>query len=155
MESASGHKAAAVPLFSHHLYLLLFSVHHASDSRTRKDQNRVIVGVPKESYPGERRVSLVPMVIPNLTKAGFEVVVESCAGEAAGYPDAAYTDKGAKILPDRAAVFGAADVVVQVLCYGSNDVTGKADLPLFLRRPRLIGFLPPLGSVAGVQQITD
>ena len=115
----------------------------------------MIVGVPKESYPGERRVSLVPMVIPNLTKAGFEVVVESCAGEAAGYPDAAYTDKGAKILPDRAAVFGTADVVVQVLCYGSNDVTGKVDLALFRRGQVLIGFLRPFGSAEVVQQIAD
>lgn len=115
----------------------------------------MIVGVPKESYPGERRVSLVPMVIPNLTKAGFEVVVESCAGEAAGYPDVAYTDKGAKIVPDRAAVFGAADVVVQVLCYGSNDVTGKVDLALFRRGQVLIGFLRPFGSAEVVQQIAD
>ena len=91
----------------------------------------MIVGVPKESYPGERRVALVPLVIPNLTKAGLEVVVESGAGEAAGYPDAMYVEKGAKIAPDRAAVFGASDIVVQVLCYGSNDITGKADLPLY------------------------
>ena len=42
-----------------------------------KDESRVIVGVPKESYPGERRVALVPVVIPNLAKAGLEVVVEA------------------------------------------------------------------------------
>ena len=59
----------------------------------------------------------------------------------AGYPDALYVEKGAKILPDRAAVFAAADIVVQVLCYGSNDVTGKADLPLLRRGQVLIGFL--------------
>jgi len=56
----------------------------------------VIVGVPKESYPGERRVALVPAVIPMLAKAGLEVVVESGAGEGAGYPDAAYVEKGGK-----------------------------------------------------------
>ena len=50
----------------------------------------MIIGVPRESYPGERRVGLVPMVIPNLAKAGFEVVVEKGAGVEAGYPDAAY-----------------------------------------------------------------
>jgi len=93
----------------------------------------VIVGVPKESYPGERRVALVPAVIPMLAKAGLEVVVESGAGEGAGYPDAAYVEKGGKILPDRPSVFAAADIIVQVLCYGSNDVTGKADLPLMRR----------------------
>ena len=42
----------------------------------------MIVGVPKESYPGERRVALVPAVIPTLAKAGLEVVVEPGAGEA-------------------------------------------------------------------------
>ena len=67
--------------------------------------NRVIIGVPKEIYPGERRVALVPMVVPILAKAGCEVVIEAGAGEEAGYPDSHYVQKGAKILPDRAAVF--------------------------------------------------
>ncbi|HLW86533.1 MAG TPA: NAD(P) transhydrogenase subunit alpha [Candidatus Sulfotelmatobacter sp.] len=115
----------------------------------------MIVGVPKESYPGERRVALVPVVIPNLAKAGLEVVVEAGAGEAAGYPDSVYVEKGAKILPDRAGVFGAADVIVQVLCYGSNDVTGKADLPLLRRGQVMIGFLRPMGSAEIVQQIAQ
>ncbi|HXC42901.1 MAG TPA: NAD(P) transhydrogenase subunit alpha [Candidatus Dormibacteraeota bacterium] len=113
----------------------------------------MIVGVPKESYPGERRVAIVPAVVPILAKAGFEVVVEVGAGEQAGYPDAAYVDKGAKILPDRASVFSAADVIVQVLCYGSNDVTGKADLPLLRRGQVLIGFLRPFGSADAIQEI--
>jgi len=115
----------------------------------------VIIGVPKESYPGERRVALVPLVIPNLTKAGFEVVVESGAGGAAGYPDALYAEKGAKIVPDRAAVFAQADIVVQVLCYGSNDITGTADLPVMRRGLALIGFLRPFGSVEVIQQIAQ
>ena len=44
----------------------------------------MIVGVPRESFPGERRVALVPATIPNLTKAGLEVVLEAGAGVAAG-----------------------------------------------------------------------
>jgi NAD(P) transhydrogenase subunit alpha len=115
----------------------------------------VIVGVPKESYPGERRVALVPVAVPNLTKAGLEVVIEAGAGDQAGYPDAAYVEKGAKIAPDRAAVFATADIVVQVLCYGSNDVTGKADLPLMRHGQTLIGFLRPIGSLEVVQQIAQ
>jgi len=115
----------------------------------------VIIGVPKESYPGERRVALVPLVIPALAKAGFEIVIEAGAGMAAGYPDALYTEKGAKILPDRAAVFGAAEIVVQILCYGSNDVTGQADLPLMRKGQVLIGFLRPFGSREVVQQIAQ
>jgi H+-translocating NAD(P) transhydrogenase subunit alpha len=115
----------------------------------------VIIGVPKESYPGERRVALVPMVVPNLVKAGFEVVVETGAGVEAGYPDAFYLEKGAKVFTDRATVFANADIIVQVLCYGSNDVTGKADLPLLRRGQVLIGFLRPLGSAEMIQQIAQ
>jgi H+-translocating NAD(P) transhydrogenase subunit alpha len=115
----------------------------------------VIIGVPKESYPGERRVALVPLVVPNLIKAGFEVVVEAAAGVEAGYPDAIYAEKGAKVLSDRAAVFGAADIIVQVLCYGSNDVTGAADVPLLRRDQILIGFLRPFGSKEIIQQIAE
>ncbi len=115
----------------------------------------MIVGVPKESYPGERRVALVPVVVPNLVKAGFEVVVQAGAGVEAGYPDALYVEKGAKVLPTRAELFSAADIVVQVLCYGSNDVTGKADLPLLRRGQLLVGFLRPLGSLEVIQQIAQ
>jgi len=113
----------------------------------------VIVGVPRESFPGERRVALVPMVIPGLAKAGLEVVVEAGAGAEAGYPDAAYEEKGARILGGRAAVFGAADVLIQVLCHGSNDRTGKADLPLLGKDKVLIGFLRPLGSLEMVREV--
>lgn len=113
----------------------------------------MIIGVPKESYPGERRVALVPMVIPTLAKAGFEIIVESGAGVCAEYPDALYTEKGARIVPDRASVFSQADIITQVLCYGSNDINGKADLPLMRKGQVLVGFLRPLGSVEVLQQI--
>jgi NAD(P) transhydrogenase subunit alpha len=113
----------------------------------------MIVGVPREIYPGERRVALVPGVIPSLTKAAMEVVIEAGAGADAGYPDAEYTAKGARVAADRAEVFRTADVIVQVLCYGANDKTGQADLPLLRRDQVLIGFLRPLGSSASVQEI--
>ncbi len=113
----------------------------------------MIVGVPKESYPGERRVALAPAVIPTLVKAGLEIVIESRAGEQAGYPDPLYAEKGAKILPDRESVFSTADIIVQVLCYGANDISGQADLALLRRDQILIGFLRPLGSAESVQHI--
>ena len=113
----------------------------------------MIIGVPKETYPGERRVALVPMVLPVLTKAGFEVLIEGSAGLQAGYPDAQYIDKGAQIVSNRAALFEKSDIVLQVLCYGSNDVTGKDDLPLLRRSQVLIGFLRPFGSREAVSEI--
>lgn len=114
----------------------------------------MIVGVPRETYPGERRVALAPIVLPGLAKAGMEVVVEAGAGVAAGFPDADYAAKGAK-LTDRAQVFASADIITQMLCYGSNDVTGRADLPLFRRDQVLIGFLRPIGSLTTVQEIAE
>jgi NAD(P) transhydrogenase subunit alpha len=113
----------------------------------------MIVGVPRESYPGERRVALVPTVIPHLAKVGLEVAIETGAGVQAGFPDSEYAAKGAKVLAERAEVFRAADIVVQVLCYGSNDQTGRADLPYFRAGQVLIGFLRPLGSLETVSEI--
>jgi NAD(P) transhydrogenase subunit alpha len=113
----------------------------------------MIVGVPKEAFPGERRVALVPVVIPNLLKADFQILMESGAGAGAGYPDADYLEKGAKLAATRAEVFQGADIIVQVLSHGSNDVTGKDDLPLFRRDQAVIGFLRPFGSAASVQEL--
>jgi NAD(P) transhydrogenase subunit alpha len=115
----------------------------------------VIVGVPKEIYPGERRVALTPVVVPMLAKAGLQVAIESGAGAAAGYPDAQYQEKGAKILLDRAAVFAQADIIVQVLSHGGNDKNGANDLPLLRRGQILIGFLRPLASAETVQQVAQ
>jgi NAD(P) transhydrogenase subunit alpha len=113
----------------------------------------MIVGVPREIFPGERRVALVPAVLPNLAKAGMEVIVEAGAGAEAGYPDAEYVAKGAKIAPNRAEVFRLADIVVQVLAHGANDRTGSSDLPLFHSGQILIGFLRPLGAVQSITEI--
>jgi NAD(P) transhydrogenase subunit alpha len=113
----------------------------------------MIVGVPREIFPGERRVALVPAVLPSLAKVGLEVVVEAGAGAQAGYPDADFVAKGAKLAADRTEVFRVADIVVQVLGHGANDRNGSGDLPLFHRDQVLIGFLRPLGSAQSVQDI--
>ncbi|MEK6667055.1 MAG: Re/Si-specific NAD(P)(+) transhydrogenase subunit alpha [candidate division NC10 bacterium] len=113
----------------------------------------MIVGVPKETFPGERRVALVPAVIPTLAKAKWEVLVESGAGDAAFYPDAAYVEKGARIAASRAEVFASADAVFQVLGHGANDKTGRADLPLLRPGQALIAFLRPLGDPRSASEI--
>jgi len=112
----------------------------------------MIVGVPRETFPGERRVALVPGVLPALAKAGMDVMIEAEAGAEAGYLDAEYLEKGAKIA-SRAEVFRAADMVLQVLSHGSNDKTGQADLPLLRRGQALIGFLRPLSESPTVKDI--
>jgi NAD(P) transhydrogenase subunit alpha len=113
----------------------------------------MIVGVPRETYPGERRVALVPAVLANLAKAGLQVLLEPGAGAAAGYPDAEYSDKGAKIAASRAEVFAQAEIITQVLCDGANDKTGQADLPMLRSGQILVGFLRPLGSLQILQEL--
>jgi H+-translocating NAD(P) transhydrogenase subunit alpha len=115
----------------------------------------VIVGVPKEIYPKERRVALVPSVIPNLKKSGMEVIAEAGAGIEAGYPDAEYAEKGAQLVANRAEVFRSADIVVQFLCHGANDKTGSSDLPLLKKGQVLFGFLRPLGTVKTLKEIAE
>ena len=70
----------------------------------------MIAGVLKETFPGERRVAVVPSAFPLLAKAGVEVAIETGAGVAAGYPDGAYKDKGARILGSRAEVLDASRI---------------------------------------------
>src|ERR1700741_4735087 len=113
----------------------------------------MILGIPREIYPKERRVALVPAVIPNLKKAGLDVLLEAGAGQAAGYPDKEYVEKGAKLAADRAEVFRTADIIVQFLCHGANDKNGNADLPHLRKGQVLMGFLRPLGSIATIQEI--
>ncbi len=115
----------------------------------------MIIGVPREIYPKERRVALVPAVIPNLKKAGLEVVVESGAGIEAGYPDAEYVEKGARLIEGRAELFRTADIIVQFLCHGANDKNGNADLALMKKGQAVLGFLRPLGALGTVQAFAD
>jgi proton-translocating NAD(P)+ transhydrogenase subunit alpha len=115
----------------------------------------MIIGIPKESFPGERRVGMVPAAVPSLTKAGFEVAIEAGAGVSAGYLDKEYEGKGARVLGSREEIFRTADIVVQVLCYGSNDKTGKEDVALYRDGQFLVGFLRPLGAVETLKDIAS
>jgi len=100
----------------------------------------MIAGVPQETFPGERRVALIPGAVPSLAKAGFTVIVQSGAGAEAGFPDAAYLQKGAEIVSSRAEVFERSDVLLQVRLLGANAAAGRADLGLMRPGQVLIGF---------------
>jgi len=103
------------------------------------------VAVVKETYPGENRVSLVPSLIPKLTKAGVDVVVETGAGAAAGYSDAEYVEKGASIVANRSEAF-AADVVFLVRMLGSDLENMPGDLAMVRDGQVIVGSCDPLGS---------
>src|SRR5262245_13749428 len=106
------------------------------------------IGVLKETFPGERRVALTPNLVPTLTKAGHEVVVETSAGQAAGFLDSHYADKGAKIAP-RNEVF-TAELLLQVRGLGANPIAGRDDLEHFERFQILIALCDPLSQPQSV-----
>lgn len=115
----------------------------------------MIIGVPRESHPGERRVALVPAVVPILAKQGVEVLLEPTAGTRAGFDDAAYQEQGARLASDRTALFEAADVVVQVRGFGTSPEAGASDLDKLRRGQVLIGLQDPLGSPESVRRLAE
>ncbi|MDR4481803.1 MAG: NAD(P) transhydrogenase subunit alpha [Nitrospirales bacterium] len=115
----------------------------------------MIVGVLRETYPSEHRVALVPAVLPSLKKGGMDVIVESKAGEQAGYPDSAYIEKGATIASSRAQVFEKADCLVQVRLLGANLTEGQGDLAGFRKGQLLIGMAEALTAPQSVQDLAS
>ena len=113
----------------------------------------MIVGVVKETFPGERRVALVPAALPALTGKELEVVVEAGAGESAGFLDREYEEKGARIVGDRAEVFSTADVICQVRTLGANPEAGRADLELLRKGHVVVGLAEPLADAEPAQAI--
>jgi NAD(P) transhydrogenase subunit alpha len=115
----------------------------------------MIVGVVRETCPGERRVALVPNSVAPLAKAKLEVVVESGAGIEAGFTDEAYTAAGARIVPTRAEVFSQAHILLQVRALGANLEAGLTDLELIRPAHTVLGFCDPLGTPAAAQQVAS
>ena len=77
-------------------------------------KNAQRIGVPKEIFPGEKRVATVPEVVGKLIKLGFQVSVQSGAGDAANVSDDAYRAAGATVLPDAAQLWAASDILFKV-----------------------------------------
>ena len=103
----------------------------------------MVLGVPKETYPNEQRVALIPALVSSLHKAGFEVLIETGAGEAAGFPDTEYQEAGAHLVSSRADLFAKADILLQVRTAGANPHFDD-DLPLMREGQILIGLMEPL-----------
>ncbi|HFB67862.1 MAG TPA: NAD(P)(+) transhydrogenase (Re/Si-specific) subunit alpha, partial [Calditrichae bacterium] len=113
----------------------------------------MIIGVPKETFPGERRVALIPNDVPALVKAGAEVLVQSEAGLSAGYRDGDYEEKGAKVVKSREEVFQKSDVILQVRTLGANPEKGMEDMKLLREGQVVIGFMEPLTAPEPLQEL--
>ena len=96
------------------------------------------VGVLKETFPGERRVALVPQAAAQLLQKGFEVVIEAGAGLTAGFRDEDYAAKGARLAASRHEVTEASDVLLCVRAAAEGLRPGQV----------AIGFFDPLSEPA-------
>jgi NAD(P) transhydrogenase subunit alpha len=110
------------------------------------------VAVPRETSPHERRVALVPANVPHLAKAGIAVVIETGAGQAAGFSDEQYTEKGAT-LAARDELF-AAEIIAQVHVLGVNQSAGQEDLARLREGQVVVGMCDPLGATEATQDVT-
>lgn len=115
----------------------------------------MIVGVPVESYPQERRVALVPAVVPVLSKIGMKVLVEHGAGEKAGFPDPVYEEQGANIAVDRTHLFSEADIIVRMHGLAANSPTRNADLKSLRSGQVVLGLLDPLTNPASIRELAE
>jgi len=105
------------------------------------------IGVPRETYAGEKRVATVPEVVEKLVKLGFAVAVESGAGAAANFGDDAYQVAGARIVGSAAELFGGSDIVFKV------RAPSPVEVPLFKSGTTLIGFIWPAQNAELMQQL--
>jgi len=106
----------------------------------------MIAGVITETLAGERRVALVPSVVPALAKIGVAVLVQQGAGAAAGFTDAAFAEKGAEIVPSATDVVAKADLLLRVRVSPEGTDAGRQDLALLRPGLAVIAFLDPLNE---------
>lgn len=112
------------------------------------------IGVPAETFPGERRVAITPRAMELLSKSNVEFIIESGAGAASNVLDAEFEQKGGRIARNRVEAFEA-DLILQVRSLGANPETGRADLDLFRRGQCLIGFGEPLSAALEYQELAS
>jgi len=111
------------------------------------------IGIPKEVHEGERRVATTPDVAAQLQKLGFDVAIESGAGDAANFADAVYAAKGVKIVGDARALWADADIVIKVRGPERHPELGVDELELLRKGQVLISFLWPAQNPAMLETL--
>ncbi len=119
------------------------------------EEKKVIIGVPRETFPGESRVAIVPETVGLFGKMGLETVLESGAGVAAGFPDEAYVKKGGRIVAERSELFQVSDIILMVRAGGANPDAGKSDMSLLRSGQLLVGHFDPLTRADIVKEISS
>ena len=109
------------------------------------------IGVPKEIHDGEKRVATTPEVIGHLKKLGFEVTVETGAGDGAHFSDASYTEAGATIANDAKSVWNDSDIILKVR---GPELNGP-EIDLLKEGQILISFLWPAQNPDLLKKLAD
>jgi NAD(P) transhydrogenase subunit alpha len=107
----------------------------------------LLIGVPREPFPGERRVATVPDVVAKLIKMGFRVAVETGAGDGANFTDDSYRAAGAEIVPTTAELWAKADIVFKV------RAPTPAEVGLMREGATLVDFIWPAQNPELMQQL--
>jgi len=116
---------------------------------------KMLVAVPKEIYPGERRVALIPQTVAALIKAGLEVAIEAGAGESANSSDKDFEAQGARVEKDRHSLLAQADIVLMVRGPGSYPDFPAADLDALKEGATLISFTEPLAQPEIMKELAE
>ena len=82
----------------------------------------MLIGIPREILPEERRVAIAPGHVPNLQKLGYDLLVESGAGVKANFPDALYVETGANIAGRTADVWKKADIILKIRAPEAKEI---------------------------------
>ena len=103
----------------------------------------ITIGIPKEIFPDERRVAATPASVQKLIKLGYEVLIQSGAGDPAHYDDEAYVNAGAAIAVDAPSLWGQADFVLKVRAPMDNSQLGRHEVDMMQQGASLACYIWP------------
>jgi len=113
------------------------------------------IGIPKEIFPGETRVAVIPAMISTLTKLEHEVLVEKDAGQGASFSDEQYTEAGATIIENAQKLYEFSEIIIKVQPPTENQEVGKHEVELLNNGSTLISYLAPLNDLPMIQKLAQ
>ena len=114
----------------------------------------MLIGVPKETYPGEQRVALTPETAGHIQKLGYQIAIESGAGQAANFSDATYEAAGVSVEADARQLWGQADIILKVRAPGEHPELGD-EIELIKQGGTLLSFIWPAQNEDLIQRLAS
>lgn len=115
----------------------------------------MVIGVPTEVMPGERRVALVPDAVRRLVEKGLEVVVEAGAGSHGGFTSSGYEESGARLESDTARLYEASDLLLKVRAPTQHPETGEHEVDMLREGGALVALLQPFVEKDAVRRLAE